>query len=382
MYCQNKENITKCNYSTSIINCVHCSNDYINNKDDPNYNIFKNESQKNCMRNEKFEKWYKNPLNKYIREIVYKKSLSQNITCDFIYIKNPLKHLKDYNLFTSFFIVLYSCLIFMLNDENEAIRYQTKIAIIHFMKKNVLNISNNIKDITCTEFFLYYISLYYNKIAAYMLNFCIYQVKNCINDSLYYNPPKLFDQEKYNLYINNILLNHLFMFYYIYNIHIITEKNAISYFVKDTETEIDFNNFIDSLHNRKKDKIVENVNISTLSVELNKSLNAMKSHNPDLYLLKHPRIKLYFKNYKKLRRLFTFNNINLYYNSYFCDEVEIIKNKLSSICDIFKLIKYETNPFLLKTMEILLSILNNAYLKNERFFPDIYTLLYSLKMTM
>ncbi|CDU20566.1 conserved Plasmodium protein, unknown function [Plasmodium yoelii] len=456
MYCQNKENITKCNYSTSIINCVHCSNDYINNKDDPNYNIFKNESQKNCMRNEKFEKWYKNPLNKYIREIVYKKSLSQNITCDFIYIKNPLKHLKDYNLFTSFFIVLYSCLIFMLNDENEAIRYQTKIAIIHFMKKNVLNISNNIKDITCTEFFLYYISLYYNKIAAYMLNFCIYQVKNCINDSLYYNPPKLFDQEKYNLYINNILLNHLFMFYYIYNIHIITEKNAISYFVKDTETEIDFNNFIDSLHNRKKDKIVENVNISTLSVELNKSLNAMKSHNPDLYLLKHPRVweniitnllsfsnkefstihnnngyifitlflsslrlnyiskiiknlddyllllqsnknidlfdsnfiicltNLFNKIIILLINIYIFfkNNINLYYNSYFCDEVEIIKNKLSSICDIFKLIKYETNPFLLKTMEILLSILNNAYLKNERFFPDIYTLLYSLKMTM
>ncbi|CAD2104277.1 conserved Plasmodium protein, unknown function [Plasmodium vinckei brucechwatti] len=456
IYYQNKENITKSNYSTSIINCVHCSNDYINNEDEPNYNIFKNESQKNCVRNEKFENWYMNPLNKYIREIVYKKSLSQNITCDFIYIKNPLKHLRDYNLFTSFFIVLYSCLIFMLNDENEAIRYQTKIAIIHFMKKNVSNISNNIKDITCTEFFIYYISLYYNKIAAYMLNFCIYQVKSCINDSLYYNPPKLFDQEKYNLYINNILLNHLFTFYYIYNIHIITEKNAISYFVKDTETKIDFNNFINSLPNRKKDKIVESVNISSLSVELNKSLSEMKSHNIDLYLLKHPKVwqniitnlisfsnkgfsnihnnngdifiilllsSLRLNYISKIKKklddylfllqsnknidlfdsnfiicltnlfnkiiilliniyIFFNNNINLYYNSYFCDEVEIIKNKLSSICHIFKLIKYEINPFVLKTMEILLNILNNVYLKNECFFFDLYTLLYSLKMTM
>ncbi|SBS98107.1 conserved Plasmodium protein, unknown function [Plasmodium ovale curtisi] len=482
---------------------------------------------------EKYEKWYKTHLNSCIREIVRGKIIRQNITCDVVYTHNRLKHVRKYNLFTSFFTVLYSCLIFMLNDENKLLRYKTKIAVLYFMNKNSLHISRNMNDITCTEFFIYYISTYYKKIALQIFTFCIYQTKSCIKNSSYYNPVKLFDQEKYNLYINNILLNHLFMFYYLYTVILVSSQGGdfsvknqegggvkktnrvqygldeehninklgdnfrentnnhnmysmrnvtqrthseATYFVKYDQRKkdpIDFYIFVDSLGGQKKEKfmnsagayhesaneyssaranehsyiryIADVTNGKTNAYEydlcllnyyrmwketIKRNLNRKRDHCNAFYsvssteqqivliflsslrmhhiryikrslddylrlLISDTKVDLFDSNFViclsnlfnkiliLLTNLYIFfqKNATIYYNSYFYEEVKNIKNKITSIYNIIKLTRHEINPFLLKSVEFLLHILNNEYLKNSNFFPDIYTLLYSLKFS-
>ncbi|KAI4834767.1 hypothetical protein MKS88_005446 [Plasmodium brasilianum] len=533
------------NNCTSRYNYQMVTNNYMCNEDKEECN---NISIDSCTKiyitnvHKKYSKWYKNDLNKYIQKIVYNKIIKQNITVDIIYIKNPLKHVRKYNLFTSFFIVLYSCIIFMLNDENELIRYKTKIVVLDFMNKNLVNISKYMKDMMCCEFFIYYISKFYSNISLYILTFCIYQTKGCIKNSFYYNPIKLFDQEKYNLYINNILLNHLFLFYYLYNIIMSTQKgaccmkylhdvsnmqfnsspighhrgrgsdnrivhghfeevdnsignidvirgsnrnrssngisgsninrssnnnncssnssgiNEAKFHAKNKQCKtdvIDFYVFIDTLSFEKKEKTVNDLvfdsiiaNISKYEINLSNHdiyllnyrrtwkkiisnlrnkmynskdynsvnsdeqqyitvfLSALRMHTisdikrslNDYLLLLHSEKKLdlfdsniliclsnlFNKIIILLINLYIFfqKNIVLYYNSYFYDEINIIKTKTTFIYNTFKLTRYEINPFLLKTMELLLSILNSTYLKNNNFFSDIYTLLYSLKISI
>ncbi|CRH02463.1 conserved Plasmodium protein, unknown function [Plasmodium relictum] len=451
--------------------------------------------------NTKYLKWYKNDLNRSIREMVYKKINNQNITSDVIYIKNPLKHLRTYNLFTSFFILLYSCLIFMLNDENELIRYNTKILILYFMNKNVLNIPQNINNNTCTDFFIYYIIKFFNKISLNILAFCIYQTKSCIKSKFYYNPVKLFDQEKYNLYINNISLNHLFSFYYLYNIiinlqsvHSLKNKNTIlneQMKYKDIDDTynnninncsdmcfkehskngfreikncmrnesnkkefIDFYKYLDILGDQKKEYFANNIKIKHININITNDEINLNSYN--LYVLKYCRIWKYLvsniknkilscedddslNNNKEIIIMFystlkmnyissikkslkdylnllmsnkivdffdsnfviclsnLFNKIIillinlyiifhkkivLYHNSYFYEEINIIKSNMTCIYNYFKLTKNEINPFILKGMEILLYIMNNTFLKNKNFFSDIFLLFYSLKYSL
>ncbi|CRG97603.1 conserved Plasmodium protein, unknown function [Plasmodium gallinaceum] len=506
---EKKENfdIIKCFKKNNCIlknyNKIH-NNYYYNHlegKNQNNYNCNYNNNKccENINENKKYLKWYKSDLNRNIREMIYKKINNQNITSDIIYIKNPLKHLRTYNLFTSFFILLYSCLIFMLNDENELIRYNTKILILYFMNKNVINISKNMNNVTCTDFFIYYIIKFYNKISLNILSFCIYQTKSCIKNKFYYNPIKLFDQEKYNLYINNISLNHLFLFYYLFsitinlqNVHSIKRKNMklnnqmknmsmdsndvksddncnISFqeyseskyskinYLKNEQNKkeiIDFYIFLDILDNKKKECFVNNIKMKSFDVNITN--DKINFDNYNLYLLKYRRIwKYLLSNIKKnmlsreddgsltnnikLIEIFystlkmnyildikkslndylnilmsnkivdffdsnfviclsnLFNKIiillinlyiffqkktTLYYNSYFYDEIIKIKSSMTCIYDYFKLTKNEINPFLYKSMELLLGILNNAFLTNKNFFLDIFVLLYSLKYSI
>ncbi|KJP88162.1 hypothetical protein AK88_02109 [Plasmodium fragile] len=415
----------------------------------------------------KYKEWYRTDLNQWIMEVVKNKVRNQNIAFDFVYVKNSLKHLRGHNLFTAFFVALYSCLIFMLNDENELIRYKTKIAVLHMMrKKNTLHVYRTMKDIICVEFFIYYLSKWHQHLALHILTFCICQTKSCITDKFYYNPIKLFDQEKYNLYINNVLLNHLFVFYYLFNI-------TALYAGRSSTREItDFYHFIDTLGGQKKDAFVKNVNIENAAPVLSKDEISLASH--DLYVLKngavwekvldrlvrkrtfytechtlggkaerplrttslllcretqmpsymgtfliflrmgyiahikkslddyahllllHKNLDLFDSNFVicwsnlfnkiiiLLINIFIFfqKRIALYYNSYFYEEINMIKSKFALIYSTFKLVRHEMNPFLLKTMELLLSIMDTVFLKNSNFFSDIYTLLYSLKSSV
>ncbi|SCO75290.1 conserved Plasmodium protein, unknown function [Plasmodium vivax] len=411
----------------------------------------------------KYKEWYWTDINQWITQVVKNKVRNQNITFDVVYVKNPLKHLRGHNLFTAFFVALYSCLIFMLNDENELIRYQAKIAVLHMMRKNVLNVYRTMKDIICVEFFIYYLSKWHPHVALHILTFCICQTKSCIRDSLYYNPVKLFDQEKYNLYINNVLLNQLFVFYYLFNI------SAIFVGGNPRGEITNFYHFIDVLGGQKKDAFVRNVNIENAAPVLSKGETILDGL--DLHLLKNgalwekvlerlsrksafcaechtlggkaekplrtscqsscrktvltyymatfliflrmgyiTNIKKSLDDYSHLLRsyrnvdlfdsnlvicwsnlfnkiiillinifIFFQKRIALYYNSYFYEEMNMIKSKTASIYGTFKLVRREMNPFLLKSMELLLSIMGTAFLKNGNFFSDIYTLLYALK---
>ncbi|ANQ09662.1 Uncharacterized protein PCOAH_00039340 [Plasmodium coatneyi] len=425
----------------------------------PNYALPKEEGKTLDERTTayiKYKEWYRTDLNQWIMQVVKNKVRNQNITFDVVYVKNSLKHLRGHNLFTAFFVVLYSCLIFMLNDENELIRYKAKIAVLHMMRKKTLNVYQTMKDIICVEFFIYYLSKWHQHVALHILTFCISQTKSCITDKFYYNPVKLFDQEKYNLYINNVLLNHLFVFYYLFNITTIYKggnpRGGIT----------DFYHFVDTLGGQKKDTFVRNVNTENAAPVL--SNDETNSDGYDLYELKkdavwekvleklvHKRtvrtechtlggkaekplrtscvvtsyvtnfliflrmgyiadIKKSLDDYSHLLQsyknvdlfdsnfvicwsnlfnkiiillinifIFFQKNIALYCNSYFYEEINMIKSKTVSIYGTFKLVRHEMNPFLLKTMELLLSIMGTAFLKNSNFFSDIYTLLYSLK---
>eukprot|EP00366_Plasmodium_knowlesi_P004609 XP_002262107.1 hypothetical protein, conserved in Plasmodium species [Plasmodium knowlesi strain H] len=432
----------------------------------PNYALPKEQSKERdegTSAYKKYKEWYRTDLNQWIMEVVKKKVRKQNITIDVVYVKNSLKHLRGHNLFTAFFVILYSCLIFMLNDENELIRYKAKIAVFHMMRKRALNMYGTVKDIISVEFFIYYLSIWHQHVALHILTFCIFQTKSCITDKFYYNPIKLFDQEKYNLYINNVLLNHLFVFYYLFNITTIyVEGNPIAEIT-------DFYHFIDMLGGQKKDIFIRNVDIENATPFLSKDETSLDEQDlyvlkngsvwkkimerlirkrafctgchilggeekPSLrtsYLVSHRKglltfymgsfllflemeymadIKKSLDNYSHLLESYKnvdlfdsnlvicwsnlFNKIiiflinififfqkstSLYYNSYFYEEINMIKSKTASIYDTFKLVRHEMNPFLLKTMELLLSIMDTDFLKNKNFFSDIYTLLYSLK---
>ncbi|EUD68901.1 hypothetical protein C922_00589 [Plasmodium inui San Antonio 1] len=439
----------------------------------PNYALPKEEGKAGDARTTtytKYKEWYKTDLNQWITQVVKNKVRNQNITFDVVYVKNSLKHVRGHNLFTAFFVVLYSFLIFMLNDENELIRYKAKIAVLQMMRKNTLNVYRAMKDIICVEFFIYYLSKWHQHVALHILTFCICQTKSCIRDSFYYNPVKLFDQEKYNLYINNVLLNHLFVFYYLFNITAIYERGNPGGGINEGIT--DFYRFVDTIGGQKKDALMRNVKIENAPPLLSTDETILDGH--DLCVLKDgavwqkvlerlvrkrafctechtlgdkaerplrtscflscrktlvtsymetfliflrmgyiPDIKKSLDDYSHLLRsyknvdlfdsnfvicwsnlfnkiiillinifIFFQKNIDLYDNSYFYEEINMIKLKTESIYGTFKLVRHEMNPFLLKSMELLLSIMGTAFLKNGNFFSDIYTLLYSLKSSV